>query len=132
MHQSGSFPKKDMEPHLKLLGSYHHSPSPPYSRFSNPVSLMGLGVSLVDSGNGNGKPPLKWVTLFFFGYFAKWGYRNARKPTQSTNICSFIQRLNLHNSNVTQVMARIWHNIQPRKVGIFIWLTLNRGLLVGT
>jgi hypothetical protein len=26
---------------------------------------MGLGVSLVDSGNGNGKPPLKWVTLFF-------------------------------------------------------------------
>jgi hypothetical protein len=31
----------------------------------------------------------------FFGYSAKRGYRNARKPTQSANIYSFIQRLNL-------------------------------------
>jgi hypothetical protein len=46
----------------------------------------------------------------FFGYSAKQGYQNARKPTQSTNICSFIQRLNLQNSTVMQVMARIWHN----------------------
>ncbi len=68
----------------------------------------------------------------FFGYSSKRGYRNARKPTQSTNICSFIQRLNLQNSTVTQVIARIWHNARPRKVGTFIWLTLNRGLPVGT
>ncbi len=27
----------------------------------------------------------------FFGYSVKRGYRNARKPTQSANICSFIQ-----------------------------------------
>jgi hypothetical protein len=46
----------------------------------------------------------------FFGYSVKGGYRNARKPTQSANICSFIQRLNLQNSTITQVMARIWHN----------------------
>jgi hypothetical protein len=46
----------------------------------------------------------------FSGYSAKWGYQNARKPTQSANICSFIQRLNLQNSTVTQVVARIWHN----------------------
>ncbi len=52
----------------------------------------------------------------FFGYSAKWGYRNTRKPTQSANICSFIQRLNLQNSTVTQVMARIWHNSWPWKV----------------
>jgi hypothetical protein len=68
----------------------------------------------------------------FFGYFAKQGCQNARKPTQSANICSFIQRLNLQNSTVTQVIAKIWHNSRPRKVGTFIWLILNRGLLVGT
>jgi hypothetical protein len=62
----------------------------------------------------------------------KVGYQNAREPTQSTNIYSFIQRLNLQNSAVTQVMAKIWHNSQPRKVGTLIWLTLNRGLPVGT
>jgi hypothetical protein len=49
----------------------------------------------------------------FFGYSAKRGYRNTRKPTWSANICSFIQRLNLQNSIVTQVMARIWHNSRP-------------------
>jgi hypothetical protein len=68
----------------------------------------------------------------FFGYSAKRGYQNARKPTQSTNIYSFIQRLNLQNSTITQVMARIWHNSQPRKVDTLIWLTLNRGLPLGT
>ncbi len=68
----------------------------------------------------------------FFGYSTKRSYPNARKPTQSTNIYSFIQRLNLQNSIVTQVMARIWHNSRPRKVGTLIWLTLNRGLSVGT
>jgi hypothetical protein len=68
----------------------------------------------------------------FFCNSTKRGYQNERKPTQSTTICSFIQRLNLHNSTVTQVMARIWHNTRPRKVGTLIWLTLNRGLLVGT
>ncbi len=68
----------------------------------------------------------------FFGYSTKRGYRNARKPTQSTNIYSFIQRLNLQNSIVTQVMVRIWHNSQPRKVGTLIWLTLNQGLPLGT
>ncbi len=68
----------------------------------------------------------------FFGYSAKRGYQNARKPTHSVNICSFIQRLNLQNSTVMQVMARIWHNARPRKVGTFIWFTLNWGLPVGT
>jgi hypothetical protein len=68
----------------------------------------------------------------FFGYFSKQGYRNARKPTLSANICSFIQRLNLQNSTVTQVMAKIWHNSRPRKVGTFIWLIVNRGLPIST
>jgi hypothetical protein len=30
------------------------------------------------------------------------------------------------------MIARIWHNARPRKVGMFIWLTFNQGLLVGT
>jgi hypothetical protein len=30
------------------------------------------------------------------------------------------------------VIAKISHNAHPRKVGTFIWLTLNQGLLVGT
>ncbi len=41
------------------------------------------------------------VALLFFGYSAKRGYQNARKPTQSVNIWSFIQKLNLQNSTVT-------------------------------
>jgi hypothetical protein len=70
--------------------------------------------------------------LSIFGYSAKRGYQNARKPTQSTNIYSFIQRLNLQNSIVMQVMPIIWHNARPWKVGILIWFILHRGLLVGT
>ncbi len=72
------------------------------------------------------------MTLLFFGYSTKRGYRNARNPTQSAYICFFIQRLNLQNSTVTQVIARIWHNARPQKVGTLIWLTLNRGLPVST
>lgn len=45
---------------------------------------------------------------------------------------TFIQRLNLQNSTPSQVIARIWHNAHPRKVGTLIWLTFNQGLLVGT
>jgi hypothetical protein len=103
------------------------------------------------------KPPLLWIFKFgfidglpwdprewhwqtssqmgdspFFGYSTKRGYQNARKPTHRANISSFIQRLNLQNSTVTQVMARIWHNTQPWKVGTLRWLTLNWGLSVGT
>jgi hypothetical protein len=60
--QSGSSFKKVMEAHIKLPGSSQHSPSPLYSGFSNLVSLMGfLGIR----ESGTGKPPSKWVTLFF-------------------------------------------------------------------
>ncbi len=45
---------------------------------------------------------------------------------------TFIQGLNLRNSTTPQVIARIWHNSRPRKVGTFIWITLNQGLPVGT
>ncbi len=45
---------------------------------------------------------------------------------------SFIQGLNLRNSTTTQVIARIWHNARPKKVGTLIWLTLNQGLPIGT
>jgi hypothetical protein len=31
-----------------------------------------------------------------------------------------------------QVITRIWYNARPRKVGTLIWLTLNKGLPVGT
>jgi hypothetical protein len=30
------------------------------------------------------------------------------------------------------MIARLWHNARPRKVGTLIWLTLNQGLPVGT
>jgi len=79
-----------------------------------------------------------WQTLFplgdapFFGYTAKRGYKNARRAAHTPNILTFIQRLNLQNSTTPQVIARIWHNARPRKVGTLIWLTLNQGLLVGT
>jgi hypothetical protein len=68
----------------------------------------------------------------FFGYSAKKGYRNAKGSSHTLGIQSFIQQLNLRNSIVLQVIARMWHNSRPRKVGTLIWLTLNRGLPVGT
>jgi len=68
----------------------------------------------------------------FFGYSAKRGYRNAKQALHTPNISSFIQRLNLRNSTVAQVIARLWHNARPRKVGALTWLTLNNGLPVGT
>lgn len=68
----------------------------------------------------------------FFGYSTKRGYKNTKKATHTPNIHSFIQRFNLQNSTILQVIAKIWHNSRPRKVGTFIWLTLNQGLPVGT
>jgi hypothetical protein len=68
----------------------------------------------------------------FFGYSSKRGYQNARKPHRPPGIIEFIQRLNLRNSTIAQIVARIWHNARPRKVGALIWLTLNKGLPMGT
>ncbi len=77
-----------------------------------------------------GMPPMGDAP--FFGYSAKRGYRNAKRADHTPSIHSFIQRLNLRNSTVPQVIVRMWHNSSPLKVGTLIWLTLNRGLLVGT
>jgi hypothetical protein len=68
----------------------------------------------------------------FFGCSAKRGYQNARKIQHTPNITSFIQRLNLRNSTVAQIITRMWHNARPRKVGALTWLTLNNGLPMGT
>jgi hypothetical protein len=52
----------------------------------------------------------------FFDYSAKRRYQNA-KPTQHIpGITNFIQRLNLRNSTVAQIIAKMWHNARPRKV----------------
>jgi hypothetical protein len=67
----------------------------------------------------------------FFGFSAKRGYRNARRKQHTPSIITFVQQLNLHNSTVAQVIARMWHNARPRKVGALTWLILNNGLLVG-
>jgi hypothetical protein len=64
----------------------------------------------------------------FFGYTAKRGYRNARRTQHTTGIIDFVQNLNLSNTSVVQVIARIWHNTRPRKVGTLTWLILNNGL----
>ncbi len=68
----------------------------------------------------------------FFGYTTRRGYNNARKPAHHTGLLAFVQGLNFQNSTPAQVIARIWHNARPRKVGTLIWLTLNKGLPVGT
>ncbi len=68
----------------------------------------------------------------FFGYTAKRGYKNARKTAHTLNMLAFIQGFNLRNSTTSQVIARIWHNTRPRKVGTLIWLTFNQGLPLGT
>ncbi len=101
----------------------------PLMGLSNPVSLMGFPGTWE---SGTGKPPFKWVTLLFLAILQIGVTETQGNPPIVVNICSFIQRLNLHNSTVTQVITTIWHNARPRKVGTFIWLTSNRGLLVGT
>jgi hypothetical protein len=68
----------------------------------------------------------------FFGYSSKRGYQNTRKPHRPPGIIDFIQRPGLQNSMTVQIVAKIWHNARPHKVGALIWLTLNRGLPVGT
>jgi hypothetical protein len=68
----------------------------------------------------------------FFGYTAKRGYINARKPSHTSHMISFIQSLNLQNTSIPQAIARIWHSARPRKVSTLIWLTLNQGLPVGS
>jgi len=68
----------------------------------------------------------------FFGYTAKRGYKNVKSSLRSPGIITFIDSLNLRNSSISQVVARIWHNSRPRKVGTLVWLTLNQGLPTGT
>jgi hypothetical protein len=68
----------------------------------------------------------------FFGYSSKRGYQNARKKHRSPSIITFIQDLGLHNSMVAQIVARMWHNARPCKVGTLTWLILNNGLSMGT
>jgi len=67
----------------------------------------------------------------FFGYSAKRGYRNARRKQHTPNIITVVQ-LNLRNSTVAQIIAKMWHNARPCKVGALTWLILNNGLPVGT
>jgi hypothetical protein len=83
-----------------------------------------------DKWHWQGSPPMGDSP--FFGFFTKRGYRNAKKPSHTPGIFSFIQQLHLQNSTVPQVIMRIWHNSRPHKVGTLIWLTLNHGLPVGT
>ncbi len=68
----------------------------------------------------------------FFGYFAKRGYQNPRSSSLTPSIVSFTQNLNLRNTTTAQIIAKMWHNARPRKVGALIWLTLNNGLPEGT
>jgi len=68
----------------------------------------------------------------FFGYSSNRGYQNARKKQHSPSIITFIQDLDLHNLTVAQIVARMWHNARPCKVGALTWLTLNNELPVGT
>jgi hypothetical protein len=51
-----------------------------------------------------------------------------KSSLRSPGIITFINNLNLKNSSISQVVARIWHNSRPRKVGTLIWLTFNQGL----
>ncbi len=67
-----------------------------------------------------------------FGYIAKRGYKNAKGTFHSPEIINFINDLSLINSTTSQVVARIWHNACPRKVGTLVWLTLNQGPPTGT
>ncbi len=68
----------------------------------------------------------------FFGYTAKRGYANIRKSNHKSSMKTFLDDLNLRNTSSAQMMARIWHNARPRKVGTLIWLILNKGLPVGS
>jgi hypothetical protein len=68
----------------------------------------------------------------FFGYSAKRRYRNARRKQHTPSIITFVQLLNLQNSTVAQIIAMMWHNARPRKVGVLTWLILNNGLPVDT
>jgi hypothetical protein len=68
----------------------------------------------------------------FFGYTTKRGYSNARKPTRPSGLVTFLEGLNIRNFIPAQMIARLWHNARPCKVGTLIWLTLNQGLPIGT
>jgi hypothetical protein len=75
-------------------------------------------------------PPLG--NSLFFGYTTNKGYTNIRKTTHTSNMQAFFQGLNLRNTTNSQMIAKLWHNAGPRKVGTLIGLTLNKRLLVGT
>jgi len=68
----------------------------------------------------------------FFGYTTKRGYNSICHRTQKSSMTLFLEELQLRNSLIAQLTARIWHSSRPRKVGTLIWLTLNKGLPVGT
>jgi hypothetical protein len=68
----------------------------------------------------------------FFNYSTKRGYRNIKKPSHTPGIHTFVHKLNLQNSSISQMITKIWRNSRPRKVGTLIWLTFNCELPIGT
>ncbi len=75
-----------------------------------------------DPGEWHWQAPPPFGDAPFFGYTVKRGYKNVQRMGHTPNMFSFIQGLNLRNSTTTQVIARIWHNVRPKKVGTLIWL----------
>ncbi len=73
---------------------------------------------------------VKWDSLTL--PFSNGAQESSTPKFRSSCYPLFIQQLNLNNLTNRQVLAIIWHNSCPRKVGIFIWLTLNCELPVGT
>jgi hypothetical protein len=127
---------------VRVLSQERHNASLKAARDPPSINRKNTTFWIFESGFIENLPwdPGEWhwkeIYLFgdtpFFGYTSKRGYRNAKGPSHSPGISKFINDLDLKNSTTSQVVARIWHNARPRKVGTLIWLTFNQGLPTGT
>jgi hypothetical protein len=94
-----------------------------------PLTIVSLNVRRLGKDSAKQKLIKTWLTSF---QNPPQILRNAKRRQHTPSIISFVQSLNLRNSTVAQIIAKIWHNARPRKVGALTSLTLNKGLPVGT
>jgi hypothetical protein len=115
---------------VRVLSQERHDASLKAARDPPSINRKNTTFWIFESGFIENLPwdPGEWhwkeIYLFgdtpFFGYTSKRGYRNAKGPSHSPGISKFINDLDLKNSTTSQVVARIWHNARPRKVGTLI------------
>ncbi len=126
---SKSFSKKSTEPPSKWSKTSLCSPNFPFFGY---LRLASSKASPRIQENCTSKGPPHWGTCPSLGTRLSKVIRTRRDRSRSLLSTPSSSNSTSTTQQIPNVLAIIWHNSHPRKVGTLIWLTLNCELLVGT